>query len=101
MNVATHQLDSVEALMRLHDAEGHLIAPNSFIAVAEEAGLIVPLGNEIFAPSVPTSTTVAKTAATQSRSASMSQRSNFMSLIFASRLKRSFMPRKRILKISN
>lgn len=47
MNVATHQLDSVEALMRLHDAEGRLIAPNSFIAVAEETGLIVPLGNEI------------------------------------------------------
>lgn len=47
MNITTNRLDSVEALMRLNDAEGHLLAPNTFIAVAEETGLIVPLGNEI------------------------------------------------------
>jgi diguanylate cyclase (GGDEF)-like protein/PAS domain S-box-containing protein len=37
-------LNSLEALVRLRDADGTLISPARFVPVAEESGLIVPLG---------------------------------------------------------
>ena len=40
-------LVSVEALVRCDDGEGHLISPNRFIPLAEQTGLIIPLGELI------------------------------------------------------
>ena len=37
-----------EALLRMHDSEGNAIMPAEMIPVAEETGLIVPLGEEVF-----------------------------------------------------
>ena len=37
-----------EALIRIKDSEGKVIMPGDFIPVAEESGLIVPLGREVF-----------------------------------------------------
>ena len=37
-----------EALMRIRDSEGNIIMPGKFIPIAEESGLIVPLGCEVF-----------------------------------------------------
>jgi diguanylate cyclase (GGDEF)-like protein/PAS domain S-box-containing protein len=39
------ELDSLEALVRLRDLEGKLVSPALFIPVAEERGLIVPVGS--------------------------------------------------------
>jgi diguanylate cyclase (GGDEF)-like protein/PAS domain S-box-containing protein len=36
-----------EALVRLRDHEGHLLLPARFIPVAEESGLVVPLGADV------------------------------------------------------
>ncbi|MEV4281679.1 putative bifunctional diguanylate cyclase/phosphodiesterase [Actinoplanes xinjiangensis] len=38
------RLTGVEALVRLHDADGTVIGPDRFIPVAEATGLIIPLG---------------------------------------------------------
>jgi diguanylate cyclase (GGDEF)-like protein/PAS domain S-box-containing protein len=38
------QITAAEALVRLVDQDGQLLSPEDFIAVAEESGLIVPLG---------------------------------------------------------
>jgi diguanylate cyclase (GGDEF)-like protein/PAS domain S-box-containing protein len=38
-----------EALVRMRTAEGELLAPGHFIAVAEETGLVVPLGEHVLA----------------------------------------------------
>ena len=39
---------SAEALVRIKDNEGKIIPPASFIDIAEDSGLIVPLGQRIF-----------------------------------------------------
>lgn len=37
-----------EALLRIKDSDGNIIMPGRFIPIAEESGLIVPLGCEVF-----------------------------------------------------
>jgi diguanylate cyclase (GGDEF)-like protein len=44
IDLATQQLHSVEALLRLERPTGELVAPSEFLAIAEETGLIVTIG---------------------------------------------------------
>jgi diguanylate cyclase (GGDEF)-like protein len=44
LDLRTDQMIGVESLIRLDDPERGLLAPGSFIGVAEEVGLIVPIG---------------------------------------------------------
>lgn len=47
-NVKTKKFTSAEALVRIRDKDGSIVPPGKFIPIAEENGLIVPLGIEIF-----------------------------------------------------
>ena len=47
-NVAKRRFTAAEALVRIRDRDGTIVPPGKFIPIAEENGLIVPLGNEIF-----------------------------------------------------
>jgi len=44
IELASGRIVAVEALLRWHDQEGRLISPSEIISVAEESGLIFPLG---------------------------------------------------------
>jgi diguanylate cyclase (GGDEF)-like protein/PAS domain S-box-containing protein len=44
IDLATNQLHSVEALLRLARPTGELVAPGEFLEIAEETGLIVTIG---------------------------------------------------------
>ena len=45
VNAATGKISSAEALLRWQDPQRGLISPVQFIAIAEETGLIIPIGN--------------------------------------------------------
>lgn len=47
-NVKKKKFTAAEALVRIHDTDGNLVPPGTFIPIAEESGLIIPLGIEIF-----------------------------------------------------
>lgn len=44
VNLATEEITGVEALLRWYDGNGRLIPPMEIVSVAEECGLIYPLG---------------------------------------------------------
>jgi diguanylate cyclase (GGDEF)-like protein len=44
INVVTGEITGFEALLRWQNAAGELVPPDKFIAVAEETGLILPIG---------------------------------------------------------
>ena len=47
IDLRTNQVTGVEALVRCHSSEHGLLMPSEFISVAEESGLILPLGEWI------------------------------------------------------
>jgi len=44
IDLATGKVSGVEALLRWHDLDGNLIPPVEIISVAEESGLVFPIG---------------------------------------------------------
>jgi diguanylate cyclase (GGDEF)-like protein/PAS domain S-box-containing protein len=44
VELGTRSVAGVEALLRLQDRDGSLVGPDAFLEVAEESGLIVPVG---------------------------------------------------------
>jgi EAL domain-containing protein (putative c-di-GMP-specific phosphodiesterase class I) len=49
VNMHTRQLIGVEGLLRWRDPERDLVMPNAFIGLAEDSGLIVPIGEWVVA----------------------------------------------------
>lgn len=47
-NVKENDFSAVEALLRIRDSEGNISMPGRIIPIAEENGLIMPLGEEVF-----------------------------------------------------
>jgi EAL domain-containing protein (putative c-di-GMP-specific phosphodiesterase class I) len=52
VHIPDGSLAGVEALVRLRDAEGHIVSPNTFISVAEETGLIDRIGDVVLRKAV-------------------------------------------------
>ena len=52
VDIKTHKIVACEALIRLFDPQRGMIPPNDFISIAEESGLIVPLGEWIIQEAV-------------------------------------------------
>lgn len=48
IDLSTHQLTGFEALVRWQSPQRGMVSPGEFIPLAEETGLIIPLGNWVF-----------------------------------------------------
>jgi diguanylate cyclase (GGDEF)-like protein/PAS domain S-box-containing protein len=47
VSLSTRQIIGAESLVRLRSTEGRLVSPNEFIPIAEETGLVIPLGQHV------------------------------------------------------
>ena len=57
LDMATGKVTGIEALARCRDAQGAIVPPSRFIHLAEETGLIVPLGEQVVANAIRTAKT--------------------------------------------
>jgi len=62
VKLATGRVVGFEALVRLVDEDGMLVAPDSFIAVAEQSGLIIPMGGWVLRQACRTVATLRRTS---------------------------------------